>query len=237
MSGATVATTAERRRRRPEARREEILQAAVRLFAERGYGRTTTREIARAAGISEGTIYTYFGSKQDLLFSFIEEAAVHPLSSLMASVERAGDEEVFRTFLRDRFEVWQRNLPLLKVVFSEALFNRDLARALYTRVVGPATEYLRRFVSQRVCEGSYRPVNPDLAVSAFAGNLFTFNLLWGELFREHAEPLSREETINTLVTLFLSGIRAGDPEDPPPSPAPEAVTESRPASGTEGGLR
>ena len=61
-----------RKQRRTAAKRELILEAAGRLFAEKGYHRTTTKDIAEASDVSEGTIYNYFSSKEDLLFGILK---------------------------------------------------------------------------------------------------------------------------------------------------------------------
>src|SRR5579864_8736119 len=77
-------------------RRAQILEAATKVFAEKGFHRATTKDIARAAGIAEGTIYTYFASKSDLLLGI--------LNRLNESEQRAEDFTAaltgdFRTFL------------------------------------------------------------------------------------------------------------------------------------------
>lgn len=215
--------TRARRRRSPEERRRQILASAVRLFSERGYGRTTTRDIARAAGISEGTIYTYFGSKQDLLFAFIEETVLRPLTSLMESLEHCRDEEVIRELLRTRFEAWQQNRALVKVVIGEGLFNPELAALLHGRVLRPVVQWVESLLRRGADEGRLRPLDVPVAARALIGNVVTFNLVWGTLFEAVEERLDPDRVIDTVVTLFFEGARR------PPG------TGGAPSGGAKGG--
>ena len=73
--------TAARRERRITARRAQILDAAAQVFAEKGFARATTKEIADAADVSEGTIYNYFGSKEDLVLAMMARVAEMQLMS------------------------------------------------------------------------------------------------------------------------------------------------------------
>ena len=100
-------TSGKRTRKTALARREEILAAAMRLFARQGYARTTTREIAQEAGISEGTIYRYFSSKQEILFAFSVPAIITPLHELLDQMADADDLTVLRALILNRFKLWK----------------------------------------------------------------------------------------------------------------------------------
>ena len=146
------------------------MAAAVRLFSQQGYARTTTKEIAAEAGISEGTIYTYFGSKQDLLFAFIEATAVDTLKPLLGE-EGASREEVLRALLQDRLALAGRVGPLMKVVIGEALFDPELARAVAEKVAGPMLGLMEDFVARGSREGEFRQVSPQVVAEAVGGDL------------------------------------------------------------------
>lgn len=195
-----------RRRRNPEARREEILRAAVKLFAERGYARTTTREIAQEAGIAEGTIYKYFTSKQELLFAILGPTIVEPLARLFESGETVDDIEVIRAFMRDRFALWNANRDLVKAAYSEALFNPDVARATMQKVFTPIGNVVGEYIAHRVHEGKFRRLNPAIAVRALIGLMFANFLLWDTLLQDDAMRIPEEKLIEEFSSLFLYGI-------------------------------
>src|SRR3990170_8808023 len=86
---------ASRRERRIAARKSTILYAAGRLFAERGYHRTTTKDIAIEADVSEGTIYNYFTSKEDLLMGLMEQLTERMNLGVMLSESLPEDPQDF----------------------------------------------------------------------------------------------------------------------------------------------
>ncbi len=110
---------AKRRRCSPATRREEILQAAVTLFAAHGFTRTTTREIAQCAHIGEGTIYKYFGSKEELLFAFLQPLITISLCDAFPHGSEPDDAGIIRAFLYERFAVWDSHRELMKVVLAK----------------------------------------------------------------------------------------------------------------------
>lgn len=196
------------RRRPPEERREQILAAAVKLFARQGYARTTTKEIAREAGLSEGTIYKYFASKQDLLFSFIARAGVQTLEAVFAGSEGASDAEVIRGFFLDRLTLAERNLPLIKVVLGEALFDAELARAFARHVAQPITAMIEQYLTAGMRAGRFRKLDPKLAARALAGLFLTCGVLWPALLPGERHAPKPQELADTLTTLYLDGLAA-----------------------------
>jgi len=189
------------------ARRAQLLEVASRLFAQRGFARTSTREIARAAGISEGAIYRHFRSKEEILFAFLERAALGSLQTLVGSLAGATDEEWVRAFFRDRFAMAGRNRDLMKVVLGEALFNPHFAREHHRAVLRPVERLLEREIERRVRSGSLRRVNPAVAARALMGSFFAF-AIWSALYDREGGGIPEEEAVEGLTALFLEGIRA-----------------------------
>src|SRR5215208_1038492 len=117
------------------ARREQIVGAATRVFAEKGFRRATTREVARAAGVSEGTIYNYFEDKDALLLAILDR--------LNETERRAADfEEGMAMDLRAFLEQYlRRRMSLIREVFrvviSEILVNAELRERYLEHVVDP----------------------------------------------------------------------------------------------------
>lgn len=198
-------------RRQPEKRRQQIMRAAVRLFARRGYTRTTTREIAQVAGVAEGTIFNYFASKQDLLLAFLEEAALRPLAECVISARHPTDEAFLACFLESRLALWERKRSLLKVVFGEALFDPTFGRALGQHLVAPLIAMLEAHFAQRVAEGAFREVDPRLAAQAIVGMVLAYNLLLPMLQAPGERRRARGDLAQELASLLLDGLRARAP--------------------------
>ncbi|MHB9022560.1 MAG: TetR/AcrR family transcriptional regulator [Armatimonadota bacterium] len=197
--------TVKRKRRSPEQRRGEIISAAVGLFARQGFERTTTREIAAAAGIAEGTIYKYFASKQDILFSFITPQAVGNILDLFLIQEGIDDARIIRGFLENRFALWGRNRDLMRVVMSEALHNPALAEGLQ-RMIQPAIETLERFVARRIADGAFRPMDARVTTRAMVGAALAYFFMWELLMARAAPAIAREQLLDELTQFFLNGI-------------------------------
>jgi AcrR family transcriptional regulator len=117
-----AATPVRRRTRRPRAEREaEILGAARSVFSEHGYGAAAVAEIAKRAGVVEGTVYSYFESKRALLIavmkSFFDELIAETESGLRAI---RGTENKLRFVIRRQFDTFAEDLGLCRVIISEA---------------------------------------------------------------------------------------------------------------------
>ncbi|HEY3417241.1 MAG TPA: TetR/AcrR family transcriptional regulator [Armatimonadota bacterium] len=204
MVGSTGVAT--RKRRSPEQRRGEIIHAAVALFARQGFERTTTKEIAAAAGIAEGTIYKYFASKQDILFSFITPEAVSDMLDLFLVRDGIDDALVIREFLRNRFALWERHRDLMRVVFSEAMHNPTLAEGLQ-RMILPAIETGERFVAHRIADGAFREMDERVAIRAVVGAALAYFLMWELLMPKAAPAIEREKLLDELTAFFLNGVK------------------------------
>ncbi len=182
------------------------MHAAVGLFARQGYARTTVREIAAKAGISEGTIYVYYGSKEDLLFAVLESSALQPLTTLLGELAGADDLQVLARFLEDRLGVWERHPALMKVVFAEALHNRRFAARLSRQVIAPVSELVETFVARRLQEGAFRKVRPELVSRMLIGVVFASGLIWGALPSRPSSSLPTRELAQGVADLVLAGM-------------------------------
>jgi TetR/AcrR family fatty acid metabolism transcriptional regulator len=191
------------------ARRGQILEAARRVFAERGFRRATTREVARAAGISEGTIYNYFEDKDALLMALLEE--------LNETERRAEDFEEgmatdFRGFLegylRRRMSLIWQNREVFRVVLSEMLVDAGLRETYLRRVVEPTMRIGEENLRARVERGEVWETDAPLAVRAVAGAVLGV-LVLGLLGDE--EIGSRwDEVSDALAGLLLHGLDAAE---------------------------
>jgi AcrR family transcriptional regulator len=205
-----------RRRRAPETRREEILRAASRLFGEQGYERTTTKQIAREAGIAEGTIYKYFASKQDLLFAFLESSVIEPLAAILAAMKDAPDEDVFATLIQNRIEMWDASHEFMKVTFAEALFNPQLAARIHDKLFSAGTRIIGHYVDEGISDGRFRSLDTAVVLRAIIGSLFAFTIM-----RDITGPVTapRDSLARELARFFLTGIRAPRAAAAPAVPA------------------
>ena len=123
---------------RIDRRRAQILEAASRVFARKGFHRTTVREVAREAGIADGTIYLYFASKQELLLALLGQLGrVGERRADFAELEGIDVRAFMDAYLRRRFAELREWRQLFAAVFPEVLADPGLlTRVAAATVVG-----------------------------------------------------------------------------------------------------
>lgn len=156
------------RRRRKEARPQELLDAALELFVEKGFAATRIEEVALRAGVSKGTLYLYYPSKEELLKAVIS----HYLSARIAegaaqAAQHAGSAaDLLRGILVD----WWGQLyaspasGVFKLVITEVRNFPEIGEFYARQVIEPAHQLISGVVSQGIARGEFRTVDVDHAV-------------------------------------------------------------------------
>jgi AcrR family transcriptional regulator len=201
------------RRRLPRKQREaQILDAATRVFASKGYRGATTKEIAAEAGISEGTIYNYFDSKYDLLIAMSQRLALESLMQIDALPAQENVRAYVTAIIKDRFELLVKNMDLIRALMPEVLIDDDLRQAYLEQVLSPALVYLGQLIKSRTQAGIFREVQTDIVGRAMIGAMMSFGYLW---LRQPSEldERSQEELVSEVVGLFLDGLRVRPAEE------------------------
>jgi AcrR family transcriptional regulator len=192
------------------ARRNQILDAATTVFAEKGFHRATIKDVARAAGIADGTIYTYFSSKTEVLLGI--------LNRLNESTEREmqfalGSEQdvraFFKAYVRQRRSLIWPNAEVFRAVLPEMLVNAELRDLYYQQVLVPTFRVAEHYFLAQMEEGQLRKVDVPLAVRAIAGTVL--GLLMTQLLGDELIAARWEELPEVLTTLMFDGLKpAGD---------------------------
>jgi len=129
------------------ARRNQILDAATTIFAEKGFHRSTIRDVAKAAGIADGTIYIYFENKTALLLGILDR--LNESDRREAYFEQATDMDIdafFRMHLRQRLAyIGPKGMQVIQIVLSEILVNLDLRDMYYEKIIAPTFELAERY--------------------------------------------------------------------------------------------
>jgi len=188
------------------ARRKQILDAATQVFAEKGFHRATIKDIARVAGIADGTIYTYFGSKTEVLTGILHR--------LNASTEReqhfatGGEQDIrsfFTAYLRQRMTLFWPNVEVFRAVLPEMLINEELRQLYYQQVIEPTFAIAERYFQTQNETGQIQHIDAPLTVRAIAGTifgLFMFQLLGDEMIAQRWEELP-----DVLTSLLFDGLQ------------------------------
>ncbi len=191
-----------------EKRRSEILTAAAKLFAEKGFHRTTTQAIAHEAGLAEGTIYNYFTNKEDLLVSMLnyfslEQERGRELASVLNLPLREALQAMFRSTVAEA----KQNLQMAATVYSEILVNPALRERYTQQRVEPLSALLEQHLQAHVERGDAQAGNIPLIVRiAMATQMgLAMLLLLGDATLEN---VSEDELVEALVEVFYQGLAA-----------------------------
>lgn len=211
MDTADTAANQPRWQRRPDARPDEIINAALAVFADAGFVGARLEEIAQRAGVSKGTLYLYFDSKEELFREVVRSKVV--------SVVEAGEQEVARMqgSAEDRLvrlirAIWSvvsdpAMARITKLMHSELGNFPELAQFYYDEVIVRVRNLVRGVLADGVASGEFRAEQSDYAARAIP-HLLVMGAKMLHFFRQFdPEPLEPDEIIDGAVDLILNGVR------------------------------
>lgn len=188
-------------------RQQDILNAAVKIFAQKGFNGATTKEIAQEAGVAEGTIFRYFDTKKDILLSLAAPLIVNTLVETMEETAGQADEKVLRAILKNRLNLISKNSKLARLLFTEAQFHPEIRRQFTDNAILKAAGVMEKFITDRINTGEFKNIDPRIAVRIFVGMSAIF-VLWNEFLQSDSElKFDMETVVENVVDVFLNGIR------------------------------
>jgi TetR/AcrR family transcriptional regulator, fatty acid metabolism regulator protein len=155
-----------------EEKRRQILNAAVRAFARKGYHACRVGEIAEEAGVAYGLVYHYFGSKEEVLQTIFRETWTQMLARI-EEMEAEGDQasEQVRKVTALLLRTWKRDPDLVRVLVREVTRSPEQLQQ-QVEEIGHAYEALERIIRRGQESGEFRPeLDPQLAATVFYGAL------------------------------------------------------------------
>ena len=200
-----------RRSRRKEARPGELLKAALALFVEKGFAATRVEEVAARAGVSKGTLFLYFASKEELFKAVVRENASRHLTEALLELEgfAGASSDLLREFLRRWWRLYGGTpaAGLTKLMLSEATHFPELARWFQDEVVQPSHALLRRIVQRGIDRGEFRAVHVPRTVHLIVAPLLQM-VTW-RLTLGHCCPYTHEDKPMALIELHADLITRG----------------------------
>ena len=190
------------------ARRNQILDAATQVFAQKGFHRATIKDIARVAGIADGTIYTYFASKTDVLLGILNRLNESTDREQQLNPESEQDiHSVFSTYLRQRMALFWPNAEVFQAVLPEMLVNEELRELYYQQILMPTFTIAEHYFQAQSVAGQVRTIDIPLTVRAIGGMLFGLLIL--QLLGDEVIARRWEELPEVLASLLLDGLQSG----------------------------
>src|SRR5207253_7800259 len=195
-------------------RRLQILRVAMRLFSQRGFRGTTTKEIAVAAGVSEAMVFRHFATKEELYSAILDhKACVHetmdPLQVVAEAVAAKDDRAVFEGLALDALNQHDCDPEFQRLLLHSALEEHELAHMFWEKFVRRVYQSLGSYIRERQRDGAIANVEPALIVRAFVGMIIHHSLnnnLWDR--KRRLLKISNEAAAREFAGILLNGIAA-----------------------------
>ncbi|MFO0148764.1 MAG: TetR/AcrR family transcriptional regulator [Microcystis sp.] len=186
--------------------RSRILQAALRLFAAKGYEGTTTKDLAGKANVAEGTLFRYFPNKKAILIEVATRGWVDILTDLLTELSEMGSYKAVAQVMRRRVLRMRENSDLLRVCFIEAQFHPELKERIQSEVIAKMTDVAEAFFQTAIDRGIYRPMNPKIVAQVFLGMFAIAGFSSETILDSNASPLALQEMAEGIAEIFLNGV-------------------------------
>ncbi len=190
--------------------RVRILQAAQRLFASLGFDGTTTRDLAQAAGVAEGTLFRHFPNKKAILVEVATQGWVEILTDLLTELSEMGSYKAVAQVMRRRMWNMQKNVDMMRVCFMEAQFHPDLRDRIQSEVIDKMTDVAEAFFQTAMDKGIYRQMDAKIVAKVFLGMFAVAGFSNNTLMEPEASPQKMQEMAEGLADIFLNGVLAKD---------------------------
>lgn len=207
-----------RREREKLSRRNEILQAARKVFSSKDYASATLDDVANVAELSKGTIYLYFQNKVDLFLSTFEMGMEQVASIIMDAISDNKDDPIsgIKDIIQRELLFFEENIDLFKILASESAMielHSEIGRNLdfKQRIMGTMLQSiaaLADFIQYGIDLGILREVNPRDAALALMGMVREFSFRW--IMGMGSEEGNLKDKAEIIITIFLDGVRQRD---------------------------
>ncbi len=198
-----------KRRMSAGGRREQILEGAMRIFAQKGFRGTTTREIAQRLDISEALMFKYFPSKEALYQAIIRkktdgsEEMLFPKEAIQAKDDRQVFQAIASYFIRKNTE----DPTFMRLILYSSLEGHDLSNIFFANHATERTRLLSKYIRQRIKEKAFKKVPPMLAARAFMGMVIHYVQTQEIHGMKVTSRFSQKKVVDTIVDAFLNGLK------------------------------
>lgn len=187
-----------------EARRTQILMGAAEVFSQKGFYQATTKEIAKAADVSEGTIYNYFKNKRDILVAMIDLLGSEALKGMIPNSPAKNPKEFLSVLGKAMFQLLQERGRLALPILAEIAADAELRARFYQALVRPVVASIEASMQRSTPSSQWRRNEPLILAYALVGGLLLNFLLQSTHLDPRYKNISADAIIEQLVSLFLA---------------------------------
>ena len=195
-----------------ENKEEKILKSAIKFFSQKGYSATTTSEIAKDAGVAEGTVFRYYRTKKHLLIKVMgklievmsEELIENSAGKILKENQNKEDKEILKILLMDRLEVFNKYWDIIQVVITEMQFHKDIRESFLKNVVFKVKDVLSEFIERGIAKGRFKNFDSMVVSRTLIGTFMAY-IIQKKIMGENILSENGQE-IDEIIELFLNGL-------------------------------
>lgn len=197
-----------RKRMSGEERKKQIINAAMKIFAEKGFQGTKTKDIAKAAGISEAMIFKFFKNKEDLYKAIISSTVKDHSREISLLQSKASNlPTVLKDFVLHVIELNEKDPTFTRLMLYSSLEEHEFAHNfMETHLLGETEEFTKA-IEKGIQAGEYREVNARLVAQIFHYLIGGYCIQRFVLGTNKNLPFDNNEVAETMVDIFLNGLR------------------------------
>ena len=198
--------------RRKDARPQELLEAALDLFVERGYAATRLDDVARQAGVSKGTLYLYFTNKEELFKAVVRENLFPVLTEAEEIIDQhqGSSAALFREFILQWWaKIGETRLSgITKLMIAESGNFPEVTKFYHDEVISRSNAIIIRMLERGIARGEFRPIDTANAHRVICAPIIML-MMWKHSFGAcQAEPVSPQDYLECFSDLLLRGLLA-----------------------------
>ncbi|MGC5324838.1 TetR/AcrR family transcriptional regulator [Brevibacillus sp. SYSU BS000544] len=196
-------------------KQRNILSASIKLFASKGFHATSTSEIAKEAGVAEGTIFRHYKSKKDILIAtvaplIIKFAAPFVLKDVRRIFEFAEEqhfEEVVKALYRNRLELVEHSVNHARILLQEAFFHDEIREAIIQTFFKQAQQIIGKVIERKIELGELRPLPVDVIFRVIFSQMIGIVIHRYIIAPEQFDDEGREKHIELTADILMNGLR------------------------------
>ena len=193
-----------------EAKKDKIIEKSMELFREKGYHTTKVEEITKALGISKGNFYTYFGSKEEVLYEILNIMKNERIKMLEEIDTNKAPKEVLRDFIEDHSQIFFKYLKRVNLKNIDSFLKDEKVVNYMEEVQGILTEFLKKNIIERIEGSQNKEYNLRFIIDFILMSMDGFFLdesLIEELEIKRKYELTMENKINQITEFIYNALK------------------------------
>ncbi len=194
--------------------KKRILEKAIEIVADKGYSATSTKEIAREAGVSEATLFKYYGSKDELLKTIvlqtIEDFHDYSLNkALPDTLEKSKNKSIsflMQQLFEERLEFFKQNSQAIQVLFQEMMINEDVKEIFIEKIWNDMVKVANHIFKQGKSNGELKQIDNYFLRTAVFGIFFFTGIMERQLNIIEGNRYTIKEKVENILDLLYNGI-------------------------------